>query len=194
MNANMKTINIFKRAAQTLLICALSLAAWSVHAEPPKAGESAPDFTLNGLDGSSTQLSSLAAKDRVVLVVLRGWPGYQCPLCTQQVHDLVVGASDIRKRNVKMVFVYPGPADALKEHAEEFLKNKDWPKDWVFLVDPDFTMVNSYGLRWDAKSETAYPSTFIIERGGKVQFAKISKEHGGRVKSAELLRALDAPM
>lgn len=190
----MKTINKFKRAARTLLLCALSLAAWSVHAEPPKVGESAPDFTLNGLDGSSAKLSALAAEDRVVLVVLRGWPGYQCPLCTQQVHDLAVGASDLRKRHIKMVFVYPGPADALKEHAAEFLKNKDWPEDWVFLVDPDFAMVNSYGLRWDAKNETSYPSTFIIERGGKVQFAKISKEHGGRVTRAELLRALDAPM
>jgi peroxiredoxin Q/BCP len=190
----MKSIIIFKRAVQTLLIFSLSFAAWTVHAEPPKVGERAPDFTLNGLDESSAQLSALAAKDRVVLVVLRGWPGYQCPLCTQQVHDLVTGASDLRKRHVKMVFVYPGPADALKVHASEFLKNKDWPKDWMFLVDPDYTMVNSYGLRWDAKSETAYPSTFIIERGGKVQFAKISKEHGGRVTRADLLRTLDASM
>jgi alkyl hydroperoxide reductase subunit AhpC len=110
------------------------------------------------------------------------------------VHDLVTGASDLRKRHVKMVFVYPGPANELQEHAAEFIKNKDWPKEWLFLVDPDYTMVNSYGLRWDAKNETAYPSTFIIERGGKVQFAKISKEHGGRVTRADLLRALDASM
>src|ERR1051325_3090469 len=99
MNANMKSLNIFKRAVQTLLIFALSFAAWTVHAEPPKAGEAAPDFTLNDLDGSSAQLSALAAKDRVVLIVLRGWPGYQCPLCTQQVHDLITGASDLRKRH-----------------------------------------------------------------------------------------------
>jgi len=26
---------------------------------------------------------------KVVLVVLRGWPGYQCPLCTGQVHDSI---------------------------------------------------------------------------------------------------------
>lgn len=190
----MKASNIFNRTVQTLAIFGLCFVAWTVHAEPPKVGDAAPDFTLSGLDGSSAQLSSLAAKDRVVLIVLRGWPGYQCPLCTQQVHDLVTGASDLRKRHVKMVFVYPGPADALKEHAMEFLKNKDWPKDWVFLVDPNYTMVNSYGLRWDAKNETAYPSTFIIERGGKVQFAKISKEHGGRVTRTDLLRALDASM
>ena len=105
-----------------------------------------------------------------------------------------LGASDLRKRHVKMVFVYPGPANALQEHAAEFLKNKDWPSDFVFLVDPDYAMVNTYGLRWNAKNETAYPSTFIIKRGGKVQFAKISREHGGRVTRAELLRALDTSM
>ena len=190
----MKSKDIFKRAIQTLLIFGLSFAAWTVHAEPPKAGEAAPDFTLSGLDGSSAKLSALAAKDRTVLVVLRGWPGYQCPLCTKQVQDLVAGASDLRKRHVKMVFVYPGPANALQEHAAEFLKNKDWPKEWLFLVDPDYTMVNTYGLRWNEKNETAYPSTFIIEPGGKVQFARISKEHGGRVARADLLRALDTPM
>jgi peroxiredoxin len=187
----MKSLSIFKRAVQTLFIFGLSFAAWTLHAEPPKAGDSAPDFTVSGLDGSSAKLSALAAKDRIVLVVLRGWPGYQCPLCTKQVQDFIAGAAELRKRHVKMVFVYPGPANALQEHAAEFVKNKDWPKDFLLLIDPDYAMVNSYGLRWDAKSETAYPSTFIIKPGGKVQFAQISREHGGRVTRAELLRALD---
>lgn len=174
------------------MILGLCWQALTSRGEPPKVGEMAPDFALSRLDGASARLSELAAKDRIVLVVLRGWPGYQCPLCTQQVHDLVVGASDLRKRHVKMVFVYPGPAAALQAHANEFLTNEDWPKDFIFLIDPDYAMVNSYSLRWNEKNETAYPSTFIIERGGKIQFAKISKQHGGRVRLAELLQALDA--
>ncbi len=192
MNGLMKLLSGFQRAVQLLTISILCCAPASIQAEPPRVGDAAPDFRLAALDGSSAQLSALAAKDRIVLVVLRGWPGYQCPLCTRQVQDLLGGASELRKRNVKMVFVYPGPADALRQHAADFLQNKDWPKDFLFLVDPDYTMVNAYGVRWNEKSETAYPSTFIIGPGGKVLFAKISREHGGRVPRAELLRRLDA--
>jgi peroxiredoxin len=161
-------------------------------AETPRIGEAAPDFTLPGLDGKVIHLNETAADHRVALIVLRGWPGYQCPLCTQQVHDLVRGASDLRKRQVKMLFVYPGPSQDLKAHATEFLQNKDWPKDFLFVTDPDYSMVNAYGLRWNEKNETAYPSAFVIDRGNKIRFAQISKEHGGRVKLNDLLKVLDA--
>ena len=47
-----------------------------------------------------------------------------------------------------------------------------------------------YGLRWDAPHETAYPSTFLIDRQGVIFFSKIVKEHGGRTTAAEILDAL----
>jgi peroxiredoxin len=86
--------------------------------------------------------------------------------------------------------VYPGPALDLKAHSEEFLKSKQWPKDFVYLLDPDFTMVNAYGLRWNAPGETSYPSTFVIDRKGVVRFAKISQGHGDRSKARDVLEEL----
>ena len=159
-------------------------------ATPPKVGEAAPNFTLNTLDGRSVELRKLTAKSRVVLVVLRGWPGYQCPLCERQVQDFIRHASELRERGGQVVFVYPGPADELKTHAQEFLGNKDWPSDFLFAIDPAYTFTNAYGLRWNARNETAYPATFIIDRNQKVDFAQISKEHGGRVSAGELLKHL----
>jgi len=47
-----------------------------------------------------------------------------------------------------------------------------------------------YGLRWDAPRETAYPSTFLIDRQGVIFFSMIVKEHGGRTTAAEILDAL----
>lgn len=47
-----------------------------------------------------------------------------------------------------------------------------------------------YGLRWDAAHETAYPSTFLIDRQGVIFFSKIVKEHGGRTTAAEILDAM----
>ncbi len=174
----------------TILSLAFTICARG--ATPPKVGEKAPDFTLQTLEDKSVKLNELTSKQKVVLVVLRGWPGYQCPLCTQQVRDFIGAAEDFAKAKARVLMVYPGPADKLKAHAQEFLKSAEWPKEFNFVTDPDFTMVNAYGLRWDAKSETAYPATFILDRKGVVRFAKISKGHGGRSQAAEVVKAAAA--
>ncbi|MGH7956231.1 MAG: hypothetical protein ACREH8_04380, partial [Opitutaceae bacterium] len=49
---------------------------------------------------------------------------------------------------------------------------------------------NAYGLRWEAPKETAYPSTFIIDRANRVRFAHVSKTHGNRVSAAAALETL----
>ena len=159
-------------------------------AEPPKVGDHAPDFTLKTLDGKSVTLSDLTASNEVVLVVLRGWPGYQCPICERQVHDFVSSAAGFTDAKARVIMVYPGPAEDLKAHAAEFLADKDWPKDFIFVTDPDYSMVNAYGLRWDAPHETSYPSTFVLDTKGVVQFAKISHSHGDRTKAADILKEL----
>ena len=87
--------------------------------------------------------------------------------------------------------VYPGPADDLITHAKEFLNNKDWPKDFTFVIDPAFNMVSAYGLRWDAPNETSYPSTFILDQKGIVRFAKISHGHSDRTKAADIVDVVD---
>ncbi len=86
--------------------------------------------------------------------------------------------------------VYPGPADDLKAHVREFLQNKELPRDFLFVTDPDYTFTNAYGLRWEATRETAYPSTLIIAKGNKVRFAHVSMKHGDRVDSTAALWAL----
>jgi len=138
-------------------------------AEIPKVGDKAPDFTLKSLDEQSVRLSDLTAKQPVVLVVLRGWPGYQCPVCDRQVLEFIQSAGALAQAKAKVVFVYPGPAKDLQAHAKEFaaMKNKQWAKEFLFVLDPDYTMVNAYGLRWDAPQETAYPSTFVLDKKGQ---------------------------
>ena len=159
-------------------------------AATPGVGDAAPNLTLNTLEDKPVDLKQLTAKKPVVLVVLRGWPGYQCPICTRQVQDFTRKAADFAAHGAQVVMVYPGPADDLKAHARDFLQNKEWPKDFLFVIDPDYTFTNAYGLRWDAKNETAYPSTFIIAKDNKGGFAHVSMKHGDRVDSAAALKAL----
>jgi peroxiredoxin Q/BCP len=165
-------------------------ACFASAATPPPVGEMAPNFTLRTLDDRAVELNALTAKSPVVLVVLRGWPGYQCPLCTRQVHDFVARAAGFKEKGAQVLMVYPGPAGQLRAHAQDFLQDKSWPADFLFVVDPDYTFTNAYGLRWDAKNETAYPSTIVLARGGKVVSATISKTHGGRTSAAEVLAGL----
>ena len=184
----MKIRKLYK-AVLILLTCMLPLALPA--AAPPKVGDKAPDFTLKQLDDKAVRLSDLTASGRVVVIVLRGWPGYQCPLCTRQVQDYITAAAGFAEAKARVVMVYPGPADELKAHASEFIASKEWPKDFLYLTDPDYAMVNAYGLRWDAPKETAYPSTFLLDKNGTVRFSKVSHSHGDRTKAADILGELN---
>jgi thioredoxin-dependent peroxiredoxin len=182
----MKTACLYSLALTLLTVSAsLNLTA----ATPPGVGEKAPDFTLKTLDDQSVRLSDLTAKSKVVLILLRGWPGYQCPICDRQVHDFIASASAFDGAKARVIMVYPEPAEDLKAHAKEFAewKGKEWPKDFLYVMDPDYTMVNAYNLRWDARRETAYPSTFVLDRKGVVRFAKISHTHGDRTQASAIL-------
>ncbi|MBA3315986.1 MAG: peroxiredoxin family protein [Planctomycetota bacterium] len=164
--------------------------AAAAKAHGPKVGDVAKDFELKGLDGEAVRLSKLVEDGPVVLVVLRGYPGYQCPICNVQVGDFLGKAAKFDAADANLVFVYPGPAKGLEDKATEFLRGKTLPENVFLVVDPDYGFTNDYGLRWDAPQETAYPSTFVIDGDRKVRFAKVSTSHGGRAKASEVLEAV----
>jgi peroxiredoxin Q/BCP len=159
-------------------------------AAPPKVGDKAPDFEWNALDQGKVKLSTLLKKGPVVLVLLRGYPGYQCPICTMQVGSLIGQAGKFDEAKSQVVLVYPGPAEGLKEHANEFVQGKNIPKNFRLVLDPNFDFTKKYDLRWEASNETSYPSTFVIDQQGKIVFAKVSHSHGGRAMPDEILKAL----
>jgi peroxiredoxin Q/BCP len=157
---------------------------------PPKIGDKAEMFTLQSLDGEKVELKNLLKEGPVVVAMLRGYPGYQCPACTRQVAGYVKLADDFAKAGATVVFVYPGEAKELKTRAQEFLKQTELPAPLTLVLDPDHKFVTASGLRWEALNETAYPSTFIVDGDGKVTFRKISKSHGDRAEAADVLKAV----
>ena len=168
----------------------LSLVAAFAAAAPPEVGQIAPDFSLKNWKSKTVELSAAVAHSPVVLLVLRGFPGYQCPLCNRQVRDFALHAEAFEKAGVRVIMVYPGPPGNLELRAREFLEGKSFPETFEMVLDPDFAFTRTYGLRWDAPNETAYPSTFVIGPKRVVTFAKISREHGGRTTAAEILAVL----
>jgi peroxiredoxin len=177
-------------SSYTLSRLALLLAATTLaQAAPPTVGSKAKDFSLTSTRGKTVRLSELLQGSPVALVVLRGYPGYQCPFCTRQVQDFVEHAKDFADAGLRVVMIYPGPAAEVGQRANEFLANKDFPESFEMLLDPDYKFTNLYELRWDAPHETAHPSTFLINKDDEITFSKISGSHGDRTSATGLLEA-----
>src|SRR4029453_18544008 len=157
----------------------------------PKLGEKAPPFSLLDLCGRRVTLEGELTHGPVVLVLLRGWPGYQCPFCTRQFADFLGHAAAFEAAGARVGWVYPGPSDSVQQHAREFLASRAMPSAFRITTDPDYVFTNAYGLRWDAPQETAYPATFVIDRGATVRFAQISVGHDGRALATDVLKALE---
>ncbi len=161
-------------------------------AEPalPAVGGKAADFELLKIDGTKVQLAAELKQGPVVLMVLRGYPGYQCPICSVQVGQFIGKAKELAELKTRVIMVYPGPGTDLNKRAQEFMKETKLPENVDFVLDPDYVFTNQYHLRWDQPRETAYPATFVIDPAGKIVFAKISKTHGDRAKVADVLKAI----
>lgn len=187
----MRYFRLLFGALCALVITSSQLVAADGAVPGPKVGEKAPDFTLKTLTGDSVSLTETRAKGPVVLVMLRGWPGYQCPACTSQVGELLGQKDALKAQKATVLLVYPGPAERLADRAKEFITGKDLPAHFRFVTDPGYAMVNAWKLRWDAPKETAYPATYVIDGQGTIQFAKVSQTHGGRAKTADVLAALE---
>jgi peroxiredoxin Q/BCP len=158
--------------------------------KPPAVGDSAADFTLTDLAGHELQLAKLIKEGPVVLVVLRGYPGYQCPACSAQVGDFTSRAKQFAAAKAHVVLVYPGKVEGLGERAKEFMGRSKLPEGFHLVMDPDFAFTSKYQLRWEKAGETAYPATFVIDSAGKIRFAKISQSHGDRAKATAVLAEL----
>lgn len=170
-----------------LAIWVLSIGA-PAFAKTPVVGAKAPDFTLSTPSGKAVRMSGMHQGHDLVLVLLRGFPGYQCPYCMRQVHDFIEHASGFATKNTMVLLVYPGPPADLDQHANEFLaKQPELPSNIVLVTDPDYAVTNLYSLRWDAPNETAYPSTFILDKKGTIVFEKISHTHSDRMSAEDAL-------
>jgi len=191
----MTALPLIRRSFLRSLLAKVSLALFfglfsvaCAFAQTPAVGAKAPDFTLSTPSGKPVQMSKDQHGQSLVLIVLRGYPGYQCPYCVKQVHDFVEHAPAFAAKNARVLLVYPGPPADLDQHAREFLeKQADLPANVTLVTDPDYKVTNQYGLRWETEHETAYPSTFILDKSGTIVFEKISHGHGDRLSAQDAL-------
>jgi peroxiredoxin Q/BCP len=167
----------------------LSASQSPISSAPPAIGDKAPDFTLPGVDGTDVKLSAELQRGPVVLILLRGWPGYQCPFCVRQYGDFIRHGDELASAGARVIWVYPGLAD-VQQRAAAFAAGAAAPSHFRLALDASFAFTNAYHLRWDAKNETTYPSTFVIDKRGVIRWAQISRTHDGRALATDVLTAL----
>ena len=126
----------------------------------------------------------------VVVIVLRGFPGYQCPLCTQQIGSLANRAKTLAKETHRVILVYPGEEPSLEQRAKQFMGSRRIPQPLVIVRDEGMEMVGQWGLRWNSGKETAYPATYVIDRNGRIRWKKVSRSHAGRSSVQDILKEL----
>ena len=160
-------------------------------AATPGVGQRAPDFTLSTPNGESLSLSALTSQGNVVLVVLRGYPGYQCPFSQQQFQSYQQTAAQFAALGAQLLFVYPGTdGKDLASDANQMMAGAALPPNVHVVIDPNYQFTNQYGLRWEAANQTAYPSTLLVSKDRTVIFAHTGHSSSDQTPPVDALAVL----
>lgn len=99
--------------------------------------------------------------------------------------------------NVKLYAISIDPPDASKKLAEKIAADGKGPVDFPLLSDPGHKIIDTYGLRDPAyKDQDVYgiphPAVYVIDKSGRVSWAKVESNYRERPVNAEIRTALDA--
>jgi peroxiredoxin Q/BCP len=148
--------------------------------EMPKAGDTAPDFTLPTQDGSKVQLSKLRGQ----WVVLYFYPKDSTPGCTVEAHNFSKDQPAYAARNATILGV---SVDGIESHQKFCAKQGI---NFQLLADTERKVSDAYGsLNNLVVTKVAARNTFVIDPQGKIArvFPKVSPAQ----HSQEVLAALD---
>jgi len=160
-------------------------------AATPSVGQRAPDFTLSTPPGEQLSLSALTSQGNVVLIVLRGYPGYQCPFSQQQFQSYQQTAAQFAALGAQVLFVYPGTdGKDLASDANQMIGGSALAPNVHVVIDPNYQFTGQYGLRWDAPNQTVYPSTFLVGKGRTVIFAHTGHTSSDQTPPTDALAVL----
>jgi len=122
--------------------------------DSPLLGKPAPEFALEGLDGSDGATLSDLRGDIVVVNFFASW----CLECREEHDDLVAASESFADQDVKFVQV------AYQEEAAEsldYLAEAGASDSTVYLADPGSRTAIAYGV-------FGIPETFFIDQDGTV--------------------------
>ena len=173
------------------------------------AGAAAPDFTFDTPWKKGEKLSGFTKKGTTVLMFLR-YMG--CPICQMKIAELKKEFPLFKKRGVSLLVVL----QSTPENITPMISQKDMP--FVIVCDPHERLFTLYGVRPGSifgyvtpttivravratlqgfkhgkyeGNEKQLPATFIIDKGGKVKYARYGKNVADVPKTEKLLAEID---
>ncbi|MEM8667848.1 MAG: redoxin domain-containing protein [Planctomycetota bacterium] len=139
-------------------------------------------LTFTDQDGNEVKLADVMTRDYLVLVVTRGWYGGICIYCASQTSRWARRFDELEPYNAQLVVIFPTENADDNVHIEDLDKkiingkipNEDVP--FPVLLDVNLKGVDQLGIR----AVLAKPSTYIIDRNGRVRFAYVGESVADR--------------
>jgi peroxiredoxin len=169
-----------------------------------KAGDTAPDFTLNDPEGKPVSSRELLARGPLVLSFYRGvW----CPYCNLELQALQAALSDITARGANLVAISPQTA------ANSRKSQRDNKLAFPILSDVRSEVANAFGIRFKLPDYLAefykergnnlpvinddpswvlpMPARYVIGTDGIIACSEVNPDYTQRPDPSELLPVLD---
>jgi peroxiredoxin len=102
-----------------------------------------------------------------------------------------------KDENVKLYAISVDPPDVSKDFAAKLGSDNKGPVTFPILSDPDHKIIDAYGLR-DPTYEgqkvfgIPHPAVYVIDKTGKVAWARVESNYRERPANQEIRAALDA--
>jgi peroxiredoxin len=150
------------------------------------------DLRFTDKDGSEVQLADAMTHEYLVLIVTRGWYGGVCFYCASQTSRWARRFDELEPYDAQLVVIFPteSEADAPKlDELDKRIRRGEIPNDTIpypILLDINLTGVDQLGIR----AELAKPSTYIIDRNGRVRFAYVGESIADRPTVDSVLKQL----
>ena len=159
---------------------------------PVSVGEQAPDFTLEDIQGNQVTLSATRGKLPTVLVFYRG---YWCPFCAHQLSELrsLLKADE----QVRVLAVSVDDHETTKQLIYKIAGDGNGAVNYMMLSDPGHKVIDAYGLHDPAYDGTKFegiphPTVYVIDKNGRVAWAKVETDYKVRPSNADIRAALEA--
>ena len=169
-----------------------------------KAGDMAPEFTLNDSEGKPVSSRALLRQGQLVVSFYRGiW----CPYCNADLQALQAALPEIRARGAELVAISAQTASNSRRSRQE---NK---LGFPILSDQGNAIAEAFGIRFalpdylikvyqrfgidlptiddDPAWVLPMPARFVIGRDGVIAYAEVNPDYTRRPEPSELFPALD---
>lgn len=169
-----------------------------------KAGDKAPEFTLQDADGKPVSSRSLLSRGPLVVTFYRGvW----CPYCNYDLQALEEVRSQIQARGAGLVAISP------QTSANSRKSQRDNKLGFPILSDPGAAVAAEFGLRFSLPADLVevykqfgndlprindepswvlpMPARYVIGTDGVIAYAEVNPDYTQRPDPSELLPVIE---